>query len=99
MIRANEERIPGHDGEMAIERLLQARRGRVDLIRETDDPPFRTRGRDDDIRDFATRLADRGGRVVSAEGYQARCIPPQNLTEKSRWAGTVGHAAGLTSEK
>ncbi len=33
---------------------------------ETDDPPLTTRGRNDDIRDFAMRLIDRG-RVMSAQ--------------------------------
>lgn len=39
-------------------------RGTIDLIRETDDAPLSTRGRDDDIQDFATRLGDQGGRVL-----------------------------------
>ena len=44
------------------------------MIRETDDDRLRTRSPNDDIRDFATRLANRGGRVLSQQtaSYSAR---------------------------
>jgi len=57
------------------------------LTRETDDPPLRTHGRNDDIRDFATRLADPGGRVLSREirvtsvGYPERAKMAASLTQ------------------
>ena len=60
------------------------------MIRETDDDSLRRRGRNDDIRDFATRLANRGERVVSREfrvtpvDYPERAKPSAHLTQVGR---------------